>query len=139
MLGGAVRIVLFRAAEDTYVHTGSTSFARRKRDARAYQDNPGFGGPHLYRLELEVDDEHVLDLRGSTPNFLLALLDRLGAAGIDYAVTVDRRVQAAILGRGYRWVRFFDSFPEDCETWALLCGPGDFYGDDEVSPCMVPV
>lgn len=42
---------LYRAAHDATVTTG-TCFAEDIDDAIAYQDNPGFGGPNLYSLEV---------------------------------------------------------------------------------------
>ena len=47
----ASKKTLYRAAHDATVTTG-TCFAEDIDDAIAYQDNPGFGGPNLYSLEV---------------------------------------------------------------------------------------
>jgi len=126
---------LWRAAADGCCHTGSTCFAARRADAEAYLDNGGLGGPVLYRAEVEIDSSTVLDLTEGQPEWLAQMIDALGAATECWAVTACGRITDAIVERGYRWVRFTDSYPDDCETWARL---SDASGADwEIEDAMV--
>ncbi|GIV50238.1 MAG: hypothetical protein KatS3mg038_2201 [Candidatus Kapaibacterium sp.] len=52
---------LWRAAHNSRVFRGAC-FAQDRRDAEAYLDNPGFGGPRLFCVE--VQPTHVLDCTG---------------------------------------------------------------------------
>ncbi|GIV52035.1 MAG: hypothetical protein KatS3mg038_2556 [Candidatus Kapaibacterium sp.] len=54
-------MLLWRAAHNSRIFRGAC-FAARREDAEAYQDNPGFGGPRLFVLEVEPRD--VLDCTG---------------------------------------------------------------------------
>ncbi|GIV50914.1 MAG: hypothetical protein KatS3mg038_1435 [Candidatus Kapaibacterium sp.] len=54
-------MLLWRAAHNSRIFRGAC-FAARREDAEAYQDNPGFGGPRLYCVE--VDPRDVLDCTG---------------------------------------------------------------------------
>ncbi|GIW05144.1 MAG: hypothetical protein KatS3mg059_1764 [Thermomicrobiales bacterium] len=54
-------MLLWRAAHNSRIFRGAC-FAARREDAEAYQDNPGFGGPRLYCVEVEPRD--VLDCTG---------------------------------------------------------------------------
>ncbi len=117
---------LYRAAADDYI--GDTaSFATTKAGARAYQDNPGFGGPNLYRTDIDVDESKVLDLRADSQG---EQLDRLvEAAGVNHpgATTADREITQvavydALREKGYEWVRLYDTFPEGQESWTYIGG-----------------
>jgi len=114
--------ILYRAGKSDIL-TGPTSFAVDINDARAYLQNKGFGGKTLYTTTVEIDDEVILDIRGTDQ--LEALRE---AAGLDeYAygdVTADyllaqEPVVDALVERGYEWVRLLDTFPEDADvmTW----------------------
>jgi hypothetical protein len=126
--GGGVK--LYRAADDDIL-VGVSCFARRLADARAYLDNPGFGGARLWRTEVAPADGEVLDLTGMTRD--AALVEAARAAGLDHpgSTTADQwiarspRVADALVAAGYRWVRVLDTYPEDCETWIWLGGDED--------------
>lgn len=119
---------LYRAADDSFLNIGSTSFARYIDDARAYLDNPGFGGESLHALTVDIDNATVLDIRDR------AGMERLGdILGLDeYEITmqaggdaheiVDRVYSAveALVAAGIRWLVCEDSYPERCETWKFL-------------------
>ena len=130
--------MLYRAAADETTNIGSTCFAARLSDARAYLSNPGFGGATLYRMAAEIDPATVLDARHELPGWLAEAIDAMGAVTRDYALTACESVQAAILEHGFRWVRFIDSYPTDCETWALLADASDDL-TDEIEEAMEEV
>lgn len=136
-------MTLYRAADDTSIPSGSCSFATERRAARAYLAgrNPGFGGSTLYRLDIEIDAAAILDLTDGAPEWLRELHHDVGSVGLDELVTRPecRHVQAAILARGYRWVRVEESYPDDTITMVLLTAPGEWYGDDEIAPNMIAI
>src|SRR5690606_20628870 len=49
---GQEKVVLYRAADNPEAESGA-HFSEREEDARAYMDNPGFGGANLYRFEVD--------------------------------------------------------------------------------------
>jgi hypothetical protein len=110
---------LYRAA-DTDILTGPTSFAADLDCARAYLDNPGFGGSTLYQVD--VEPESVLDLTDESDQ-LDALVE---LTGIDMGSTTadhmlaHEHVVASLVELGYTWVRLTDTYPDDCETWTWL-------------------
>lgn len=120
---------LYRAAQDDYIQQTSC-FAARKSDAKAYLDNPGFGGPILYKTTVLVEESRVLRLEGSSRECKRSLLRHLG---VDAFMTVGDCVGSFLgscssgryvdqLAESYDWVVFTDSYPEDCETWMWLGG-----------------
>jgi len=135
-----MRVTLYRAANTPAMNLDSTSFARSKECAEAYRDNPPFGGSHLYKVTLDVDDREILDLTYDVPSWLAAHMD-VGAATTDWLITAaaQERAQQKILARGYRWVKVRDTYPVDCETWVLLTNPSDWYAEDVVEPKMIEI
>jgi hypothetical protein len=114
---------LYRAGNSDIL-TGVTSFAADIADAREYLDNPGYGGNTLYTVDIDIDAEHVLDIRDSSDGAQVDALIEI--TGIDMgAVTADYMLSAghvidALIDRGYYWVRLMDTYPEGCETWTWL-------------------
>lgn len=123
---------LYRAA-DTDTIVGSASFAADIESARAYLDNPGFGGRTLYVAEVDMDDAQVLDLYDlGNEEAIAALMERTGlshpgAIGVDEWVP---RICYDLRDAGIEWVRVRESYPMDSETWV-------FVGHDD--PDMVEV
>lgn len=115
-------MILYRAADNTNCdYLGTTSFAARIEDARAYTDNPGFGGQTIYSVAVEPLPAEVLDLiDGDAPRWLQRVIDNHGAAALSWCLTASEQVRAALVEHGIRWVRFTDDYPEGCETWALV-------------------
>jgi hypothetical protein len=121
---------LYRAAADDYVDTGY-SFAETRESAEAYLDNPGFGGPNLYRADVHPNADELLDL--TDPDLTVRRVARRlgftdpGAIGIDEWIPRDPDVLAAIRARGFLWALVTESFPASTVTW-IWCGTFD---DDE--------
>ena len=118
---------LWRAAHDDGI-SDTISFARRREDAERYRDNPGFGGPTLYRATVCPAPSEVLDLWGMGQAQALRALERAtGLRGLsDQGETADGlvcssvRVQDALVEHGLRWVRVEDTYPAGCETWTYI-------------------
>ena len=118
------RVELWRAAADDLI-VGSASFARRREHAECYLDNPGFGGPNLYRCEVEIDEARVLDLLDADD--ALEELCRVAGTSHPGSTTADQhapRIADELQAAGVSWVRVLDTFPEGCETW-IFVGPSD--------------
>lgn len=115
-------VTLYRAADDDII-VGSASFATDIDAARAYLDNPGFGGRNLYRAEVEMDEAKVLDLfdmdHEAAVEAICALTDLSapGAIGVDEWVP---RICYQLRDAGIEWVRVRESHPEDTETWIFV-------------------
>jgi hypothetical protein len=113
-------ITLYRAAEDDFVTSGN-SFTTEEDTAKAYRDNPGFGGSNLYKVEIEVND--VADLYDSDDPFE-ALSEVLGEPiyPAEYqhhfgrVIPDSQEIQDALAAKGYQWVQFKDDFPEGATT-----------------------
>jgi hypothetical protein len=134
-------MTIYRAT-DGYLGTGSW-WASDRADAEAYRDNPGFGGPNLYRLDLP-SDVYVCDLTcgalsahdaddGDMIEELADVLRRHGhndladdvlddlACGVDYAHQhIDRAAVREALVQHYDAVLLADSYPEACMSYCLL-------------------
>lgn len=130
---GQNTIKLFRAGKDDIL-TGAASFSPDIDVARAYLDNPGFGGPTLYETDVEIDPEELLDIYDSYDQ-VAAIIE---ASGLDInpgAVEADwllaqEQVIEALVDAGITWVRLRDTFPEGAETYTWL-----YEGDDpELEP-----
>lgn len=119
----AHEITLYRAADSDLI-IEPVCFAARETDARAYLDNPGFGGRTLYQCTVSVSDDEVLDIRSGRDSDQLDALTGItggspGAVTADYYVMQPGTVEA-LIARGYRWVRLIDTYPTDAETWVYL-------------------
>jgi|WetSurMetagenome_2_1015567.scaffolds.fasta_scaffold25059_6 hypothetical protein len=115
-------VTLYRASDDDDVSQG-TSFAEDVDAARAYLDNPGFGGSTLWQCQVVVDDDKVLDLRDES----VADVARSVGMSDPGAITVDAwlpRTQQALdaLSLVADWALVDESFPEGTTTWILLGG-----------------
>lgn len=119
-----VRKTLYRAADDDIL-TGPSAFSSDKNDAEKYLDNRGFGGKRLFVARIECEPSKILDVRSEFDHQQLeALVDASnepspGAMTADAFVMQDR-VAAALVERGYRWVRLLDTYPSGSETWVYL-------------------
>ena len=117
---------LYRAASDSFASEGY-SFAADIEDAKAYFDNPGFGGENLYECEIEIDEVKVLDLyslgRGAD---LVKLIELVGydpcSTTADVWLTSTPKCSDAVIAAGFEWARVLDTYPEGCETWVYLAG-----------------
>lgn len=136
---------LYRAAQDDYLGClGETrAFARRLDDARAYLDNPGFGGATLYRLKVDVHPCAVLDTRDDGGMRQLCAIVGLSeselagrAAGAPAVEALHRPENVALVlalaAAGVRWLVHEDSYPVECETWTLVSG--DWTDELELEP-----
>ena len=119
-----MRITLFRAGNDD-VMTGPTSFAADIDDARAYLDNPGFGGGTLYETTVCICRRALLDVTDSSDQEA-AIREAAGLSDDDYgAVTADfllsqQPVVDALVDAGYEWVRLLDTYPEGAVVYTWL-------------------
>ena len=133
-----MRRTLYSAADDPFMGD-VTSFARRRADAEAYRDSPGYGGATLYRVVVDIDEDAVLDTRDDMPRWLARAVEAMGAVNVEEAIPMSSKIQSEARARGFRWVIVEDSFPEGAETWLLITAPdADDYGDD-VADAMEPV
>lgn len=114
------KLTLWRSAQDPYLNSDTTSFARRRADAEAYRTNPGYGGAHLYKVRVGIDPNELLDLTERIPRWLQQRVDRHGAVRVEEAIGAFSDVSDEIARQGFRWVRLLDSFPEDAETFILI-------------------
>lgn len=112
-------VTLWRAADWDGVMEGN-SFARDERDARAYLDNPGFGGASLYRAEVEVDESRVLDTRDMTEEQVAEIYGH-HVFGVDVCEWIPR-LGARDLGERYDWVIVTDNYPAGAECWQWIGG-----------------
>lgn len=118
---------LYRAADDDYI-SDTASFAVDKETARAYLDNPGFGGKNLYKTDVDIDPDDVLDIRDDLQEAQLARLVEESGMAHPGASTADREitqpeVYESLRRKGYKWVRLNDTYPEGAETWTYIGGP----------------
>lgn len=120
-------ITLYRAADDDYLDEGY-SFAEKKSTARAYLDNPGYGGRHIYRAKVYYEPEAVADLRGKSADEIAEdlSLSRPGAIGADEYVTHLSSVELRrrLARQGFEWALVDESFPLGAVTWVWL-GSGE--------------
>jgi hypothetical protein len=117
---------LYRAANDEDVNTDSTAFAEERESAETYFDNPGYGGENLYRADVEVDPDRVLDMTTHSDP-VAALADWLGV-GNPGAIGVDEwvpQIADKLLAAGIHWVRVPESNPPDTMTWVHIGGGAD--------------
>lgn len=134
---GSGKIRLFRAAEDEFL--GNTaSFSPDIDTARAYHDNPSFGGKNLFSTEVKISPKKLLDISAESQDAQLGNL--IKAAGIDHpgAATADHmlaqeHVLSALRKKGIEWVRLTDTFPEGAETYTWIGGKGP-----KLSPYKAP-
>lgn len=120
-----VEIVLYRAAADDYI-SDTASFATDLENAKAYQDNPNFGGENLFKTKVSVEKSKVLDLASINHDKARRKMIKIighdpGAIGIDEQVP---RSGQDFQDAGYDWVIVPESYPEDTETWVWV-GPSD--------------
>jgi hypothetical protein len=111
---------LYRAADDDS-WSDCAAFAETLATARAYLDNPGFGGARLWSTDVEIDMSRVLDVVGAA-DATGTISDAIGqshpgAIGADeYAPRVSYEIREA----GYDWVRVAESFPANTVTWIFV-------------------
>lgn len=124
------RLTIYRAANDTSMERGTASFAECIEVARAYQDNPNFGGANLYTVTVDIADGELLDLTDRTPRWLRERIEAMGGVELAWAITApSTRIYRDLMERGYRWVRFADDYPEGAITTARIVD-GDSSDDD---------
>ncbi len=117
------RVTLWRAANDEFANADSTSFSRSKDAAKQYLDNPGFGGPTLYKTKVDIDPKKVFDLYSSADP-VSDICEELGiphpgAIGADEWIP---RIAQKLQDHGVQWVRVKESYPEESETWIHIGG-----------------
>ncbi len=133
------KMTLFRASSATEPRFSKmTHYSENTDDAKAYLDNPGYGGEQLYAVDVEPKD--VLDLTGES-NPMRYLADKLAEDhGLDYdeahelyerigmqpfvyeAWENDSKIKRMIKEK-YKWIRHdAETFPEGATTWVSLDG-----------------
>lgn len=124
---------LYRAAEGD-VLTDCGSFAESADIARAYMDNPGFGGRSLWQTDVDIDvtASSVLDIvdSGDPTADVAARIGKPhpGAIGADEYVP---RVSYELRDAGVEWVRVAESYPAGMVTWIWVGGD-----DPELAPVV---
>jgi len=124
------RLTLYRATDDDII-VGCASFALSREAAEAYLRNPGYGGRSLWRAEVEIDPETLLDLVAVDDPIATIMqttgLPHPGAIGADEWVP---RIADRLADVGIEWVRVAESYPTNTVTYI-------FVGSDD--PEMEPV
>lgn len=117
---------LYRAAQDDYIAQGY-SFAETRGAAKAYLDNPGFGGAHLYQAEVELEDGDVYDATELSTSELAEALGVTdpGAIGVDEWIPRSPKVMDLLAESGAKWVRVRESYPADTVTWIWIGDSSD--------------
>jgi len=128
---------LYRAASDDNVSVGY-SFAARRSHAEAYLDNPGFGGPTLYRCEVEIDG--LIDLTESPWETLSeALGSEVDPSRHQFhfpsTVTASDKIPEKLAALGYRWAKIIDDYPEGCVTYVPLCAEAADAAESAMTEC----
>lgn len=131
------KVTLYRAAEDDYVSRGF-SFSEDMDAAKAYMNNPGFGGRNLY--EVSVPSGKVLDLtEAQDPWSRLSKIvgfdvsPDMAQGHIARVVPTMDNVVDALSAAGYDWVRLYDDFPSGSVTWQILSPRADWAATDAMS------
>ena len=124
-----MEVTLHRATTDvTDVKTvpSGTSWTPDKETAKAYTDNPGFGGDKVVQLKVNVPQDRVLDVRGNSARDLNALAKAVGGDAQQWRddglttvpqVIEERSSVAKALKEKADWVILKDDFPENATTW----------------------
>lgn len=114
-------MILYRAAENDSIMVGY-SFAGRRQDAESYLDNPGFGGPILYRCRVTLSG--VIDLTAGWDALSEAIGEEVIPAKWGYhfarTVTASDVICERLASRGYQWAMIVDDYPEGCITYVPL-------------------
>lgn len=124
---------LYRATEtpaDRDTIPAGSCWTTERGTAEAYTANPGYGGEHIVEVEVDVCEGNVAEARGKNCRDLSAIAALLGVdvwdlkdCGYDSVFSViENRPDAVEILRegGYDWVRYYDDFPEDADSWARL-------------------
>lgn len=127
-------VTLYRAADDGATWQGA-HFSEDEDDARAYLDDPGFGGERLFEYEVSIDESTVVEATGRHAREVLAEAARYDDPDeqarawnddslsfvfqvLENRAAVERRLRDA----GFLWVVYEDDYPEGAITWKWI-GP----------------
>jgi hypothetical protein len=111
---------VYRAAGDDMMLVGY-SVARDESDARAYLDNPNFGGSTLFGGTIPAE-HRILDITGGDPWAILsqAIGREIDPSNGGYMISQALQLVPGILGdiaaAGYDWVQYVDDYPVGCVT-----------------------
>ena len=143
--GGKPMMTIYRAGDANEV--GVKKFSGWSEDeavAKAYQDNPGFGGEKL-RKEI-VPQGRVLDADIRTRTGLANLAEKLGFSreegdswmdnGWQYPWEESSKVKKALETSGFDFIRYTDDFPQGAKTIVPLKG---FTASKPALPAAEPV
>jgi len=124
---------IYRASKDDYIGQGF-SFAEKKEDAKAYLDNPGFGGACLFSAKIPANHK-ILDLTDEAWTTLSATIGRditpdMGGYMISQAIQLVPGLLDDIADSGYDWVRYIDDYPIGCVTLTVCSSDAE---DIEIS------
>lgn len=120
-------ITLYRASDDDII-TDTASFSTTLDAAKAYLDNPGFGGGTLWKSEVEINPDELLDLYDMDEDEAIAKIRKLTGVGNPGAIGIDEwvpRIAEQLQDAGIIWVRVRESYPEGTETYIYLGGGDD--------------
>lgn len=105
-----------------------SSWSEDESSAKAYQDNPGFGGPKLRRAT--VEKSQILDADIRTRSGMDKLASELGFDsgtgetwvdnGWQYPWEESKKVKTALEESGYDFIRYTDDFPQGSKTLVPL-------------------
>jgi hypothetical protein len=123
------QVTLYRASDYDTLPFGCAAFTEEIEVAKLYIDNPGFGGKNIYRTEVTVDEDKVLNLYNEDkPEKRLANLVDMDVwqfqGNADVAICADIKIQDQLRDQGYEWVLVLESYPQTTMTW-LWIGPSD--------------
>jgi hypothetical protein len=108
-----------------------------KEDAKAYTNNPGYGGKNI--ISIEINPKNILDLRSGTGHDDWGALRDILYPDMDIRdakeeineriwgelesaedALDDADIRHEIAQAGYDWVIYEDTYPAQCETWRKL-------------------
>lgn len=120
------KVKLWRAAHDDII-TDTASFSTSREAAKHYLDNPGFGGPNLYRSHVDIPEHKLIDLHDMNHDEAVAHIRKHTNLPHPAAIGVDEwvpRIANHLVKAGFDWARVKESHPVDSETYIYL-GGGD--------------
>lgn len=134
---------LWRSSDNPEAKAGA-HFSESEQNARAYQDNPGFGGSDLYRFNVDASrtanvgtlrdlatelEPHLSEQQRQWADENGGLLSAMKDMGYDHVFhalensfgpRVDRIDPVKLLSKNNDWIRFVDDYPQGSITYRYI-------------------
>lgn len=142
---GLDKKTLYRASDNPEAKAGA-HFSENEEDARAYQDNPGFGGSKLHQFSVDAsrvaDIPKIRDLAKKLEPLLDSdqkewadqqggLESAIKSFGFDHVFHAlensfgprgSKIDPVELLAKDHDWIRFNDDYPAGAKTWRYIGG-----------------